>query len=293
VLRIDGDIVDGESVDLPIPLIGVHLVGERTINQLIDAIAGDPRYGAIVLRVDSPGGSAVASELMWRAVARAAQRKPVIVSMGRTAASGGYYVAAPGREIFANRSTLTGSIGIFSGKADLSELLGRLHVGVETFRRGAHADMESIFRPYSDEELHIAERLILESYNLFVRRVSTGRHMTPAAVNGVGEGRVFSGTRAQRVGLVDRLGGLAEALDRARSLAGLAPDCEVVELPQAQGGLLATLTSLLVSSGSSAPAMARLTAGTELRAAMAWLLTLAYSGQGAAMAMTEWPLMSP
>jgi protease-4 len=292
VLRIDGDIVDGESVDLPIPLVGVHLVGERTINQVIDAVAADPRYGAIVLRVDSPGGSAVASEMIWRAVARAAQRKPVVVSMGRSAASGGYYVAAPGREIFANPSTLTGSIGIFSGKADLGQLLSQLHVGIELLRRGPHADMESIFRPYTDEELRIEERLIQESYNLFVRRVAVGRHMTPAAVNAVGEGRVFSGTRAQRVGLVDRLGGLADALDRARDLGHLGPDCDVVELPQSQGGLLATLTSLLLGSTGAAP-MARLTANSELRNALSWLFTLAWTGQGQAMAMTEWPVMAP
>lgn len=290
VVHVHGDIVDGESFDVPV--LGLHFVGDRTIIPLLDRVAADPRYGAIVLRIDSSGGSAIASEMLWRAIERASRRKPLIASMGRMAASGGYYIAAPAREIFADPSTLTGSIGIFFGKADVANLLASLHVGVELTRRGAHADMDSVFRPYTDAEIGIISRHIRETYNVFLARVAAGRHMTTAAVDRVGEGRVFAGSRARQINLVDRLGGLADAVARARELAGLPEDAEVVELPPPPGGLLTTLIDALVESPAQAPT-ARLVSRSEVATAIGWLIAIAWAGQGRAMAMTEWPLQAP
>jgi protease-4 len=251
-----------------------------------------------VIRIDSGGGSATAGEMMWRAIARLARRKPVVVSIGEIAASGGYYIAAPAREIYADPSSLTGSIGIFYGKADVSELLAHLHVGVELDRRGDHADMESMFRPSTPEEITLAGRLIQHFYEIFLDRVASGRHMTPAAVNAVGQGHIWSGARASGLGLVDRLAGL----DRARQLAQLPDDCDVLDLPAEPQGLLEQLVSLATGGGggstrASAASTATdiLLANPEVRAAVGWLLAVAYAGRdaGHVLALTEWPLATP
>lgn len=291
VVLVDGDIVDGESSELP--GLGMPRAGDRTLAEAIRLAAADSRVGAIVLRVDSPGGSALASDLIWRAVAQAARRKPVIASFSRIAASGGYYVAAGAREIIADPSSLTGSIGIFYGKADIASLLGRLDVHVELSRRGDRADMESIFRPYTPEERTFLAGKIGEFYNLFLSRVAAGRHRDATAIDAVGEGRVWSGTRAVEVGLVDRNGGLMVALERARALAGLGDDYELIELPGEPGGLLNTVSRLLTEETRQPPSlMAEVTSRPEVRAPLRWVLTVA-GESGTPMAMTDWPVIVP
>lgn len=297
VIYVDGDIVEGESSE--IPLIGMRMAGERTLVEAIEAAAGSPNVGAIVLRVDSPGGSALASDLVWRAVAQANRRKPVVASFGRIAASGGYYLGAGAREIVADPSTLTGSIGIFYGKADVAGLLSRLHVGIELSRRGERADMESLFRPYTPEERRFLAGKIGEFYGLFLQRVAAGRHRTTAEIDAVGEGRVYLGTRAHSIGLVDREGGLLTALRRARALGGLADDADVVELPAEPGGLLRTIIGMLTSEapgGGSPSATESLTrmllGGRESLAVLRWMLMVT-SRAGEPMAMVEWPLAGP
>jgi len=290
VLYIDGDMIEGESFD--IPGVGIHLVGDQSIVPVIERLAADPRIAAIVVRIDTPGGSAEAAELMWRALERASHRKPVIASFGRVAASGGYYVASAAREIFANASTLTGSIGIFFGRADVSELLGRLHVGLELNRRGPRADMDSIFRAWNDDERTRAGELIREFYNTFLARVAAGRHMRAAEVHAVAEGRVFAGRRALRERLVDRIGGLAEAVDRAREIVGLPADCDVLEYPAQQDPLFALLGRIL-ANGPAEPPTARLLRQTEIGHVLSWLFTVAWAGHGRALALTEWPLGMP
>jgi protease-4 len=293
VVYVDGDMVDGESSD--IPLVGLHFVGERTISPVLDQLAGNPSVGAIVIRVDSGGGSAMAGELMWRAVARAARRKPVIISMARVAASAAYYISAPAAEIVADPSAITGSIGIFYGKADIAPLLGRIDVGTELLRRGARADMDSMYRGWTADERAVISRLIGEFYNQFLGRVATGRHMTTDAVNAIGEGRVFSASRARGLGLVDRMGGLATALERARHAAGLDDNVDVWELPAEPGGLLSTLASLLGRDGTGTPdAAAQLLVHGPAREALAWLLAVSRLGAGdRPLAMLEWPMLSP
>jgi protease-4 len=145
VIYIDGDIIDGKSRSVPV--IGQKLVGGETVAQAIVQARFDPDVVAIVLRIDSPGGSALASEVMAREVLETRGVKPILVSMGDVAASGGYFAAAYGELVYAMPGTITGSIGIFTGKVDVSGLLAKLGVGVDLTKRGAHADQESFYRP--------------------------------------------------------------------------------------------------------------------------------------------------
>src|SRR5262249_37144445 len=156
VLFVDGDIVDGKSAY--IPLVDMRLAGMQTLLPAIARARSDARIKALVVRINSPGGSALASDVLARELEKTAQFKPVICSLGDVAASGGYFMAAPCQRIYAAPSTLTGSIGIFTGKFDVSGLGAKLGVTFETYSRGAHSTMESIWRLYTDEE----RKLILD-----------------------------------------------------------------------------------------------------------------------------------
>jgi protease-4 len=230
VVVVDGDIVDGRNVD--IPFIGIRMSGGDSVVEAIDALARDPSVRAIVLRVDSPGGSSMASDQIWRAVRRARRRKPVVASMGAVAASGGYYVAAAAQEIWADPATITGSIGIYYGKVDFAPLAERLGVGLEMFGRGRRSGAESVFRPFTPDERALLAQKVRVLYRQFLARVADGRGMDVAAVDAIARGRVYSGDAALRLGLVDRLGGVASAVARARELAHLPVDAEVVLVPR-------------------------------------------------------------
>ena len=151
IVQVDGDLTASRSLRLPI--VNVRMTGGDSVLQALAETAADPRVRAIVIRIDSPGGSALWADLLARQVQLVRRHKPVICSFGDTAASGGYYLAAPCTEIFASPGTLTGSIGIFGGKVDFSGLLAKVGVHRATFERGPHADMDSLFRPYTDAEL--------------------------------------------------------------------------------------------------------------------------------------------
>jgi protease-4 len=177
--------------------------------------------------------------------------------MGVMAASGGYYVAAAADEIWADPGTLTGSIGIFYGKVDVAQLADKLGVHIENFKRGLHAGADSIYRPFSDEERAALADVLRGYYRLFLARVAEGRNMSVEAVDAVARGRVHSGEAALRLGLVDRLGGVASALIRARELTNLRPDAGVVIRPVRKNGLLDYLLSGVRSSSDAvAPAAA-------------------------------------
>lgn len=229
VLTLGGSIVEGKSRS--IPLIGMRLAGDETIVKALKRARVDPTIAAVVLRVDSGGGSGLASDRIWREVHRLAQKKPVVASMGGAAASGGYYVLAAASEVVANPSTVTGSIGIFYGKADLSGLMAKLGVDVTVVKEGGErSDMDSWHRPYTDEEVAFLEKEVTYFYNLFIARVAAGRDMTKEEVDAIGRGRVWSGTRAVDQGLVDRIGGLGTAIDRARKLAKVPAYVPVVDI---------------------------------------------------------------
>ena len=229
MVYVDGDMVDGRSQS--IPFVGVKLVGSYTIAESLRKMREDPHIGAVVLRVESGGGSSMAADVMWRQVQLTAKVKPIIVSMGSAAASGGYYIAAPATKIYANPLSITGSIGIFYGKADVAELLKKIGVSVEVFKTAPKADAESIFRPFSPEERAELERKVGQFYDMFLTRVSEGRKLTKSQVDAVGQGRVWTGEQALQRKLVDEIGGLRQALDEARRLADLPADAPIIELP--------------------------------------------------------------
>ncbi len=281
VVVVDGAMVDGENVDYP--LVDIHQSGGRTLTQTLDALAADSSVAAIVLRVDSPGGSALAADQVWRAVRRARRRKPVVASLGAVAASGGYYVASAADEIFAAPSTVTGSIGIFFGKADLRPVAERLGVDITQLRRGRHAGADSLFRPFTPEERAVLADKIRRFYRLFLHRVAAGRpELDVQAVDRLGRGRIWSGDAAQAQGLVDRLGGLMAALDRARELAGLPHDAPIVFAPPRPRSLLDYLTAGLGLSRSGA---AEAPLAPEARRALSLALALAQARSEVPLAM--------
>ena len=198
-------------------------MGSDTITAALRQATADQRVKAIVLRVNSPGGSYVASDSIWREVVRARQAgTPVVVSMGDMAASGGYFIAMAADAIVAQPGTLTGSIGVFSGKPDVSGLLERTGVHPDRITEGAHADMFSVTRRFSDEEWARVNTWLDRVYEDFTAKVADGRGMTREQVHQVARGRVWTGADAVGIGLVDQLGGIADAAAVARRKAGLA-----------------------------------------------------------------------
>ncbi|WP_019347449.1 signal peptide peptidase SppA, partial [Mycolicibacterium conceptionense] len=190
--------------------------------------AADDDVSAIVLRVDSPGGSVSGSETIWREVVRARDRgKPVVASMGAVAASGGYYVSMAADEIVANAGTITGSIGVITGKLISRELKDKLGVGSDSLRTNPNADAWSSNAPFTDEQHTQIEAETDLLYTDFIERVAVGRKLSVEQVDEVARGRVWTGADAKDRGLVDELGGLRAAVTRAKVLAGLDPDTKV------------------------------------------------------------------
>jgi protease-4 len=242
LVYVDGDMVDGRSQT--IPLLGMRLAGSYTIAEAIKQAREDAGVGALVLRVETGGGSAMAADVIWREVQLTTKVKPVVVSMGSAAASGGYYIASPATRIYANPLTITGSIGIFYGKADVAELLRKIGVSVEVYKTAPRADAESIFRPFTDEERKELERKVAQFYDTFLTRVAEGRKLDKSQVDAVGQGRVWTGEQARDRKLVDELGGLRQALAEARRLGGLAYDAPILELPPPDTTLLGRLLGI-------------------------------------------------
>lgn len=242
MIYVEGDMIDGRSREIPI--LGNKLAGSYTIAAALKAAREDSRVKSVLLRLETPGGSSMAADVIWREIELTKKVKPVIVSMGSSAASGGYYIAAPGDVIFANRSSLTGSIGIFYGKADVDELAKKIGVNVVTYRTAPRADAESIYRPFTEDERAELGRKVKQFYDTFVDRVARGRNMTPEDVDAVARGHVWTGQQALERKLVDRIGGLREAMAEARKRGGLAADAPVVELPEPRTNLLSVILSL-------------------------------------------------
>jgi protease IV len=227
VITIDGTIVNGRGGRQLFPL-GTSTAGGDTIAAALREAAADDSVSAIVLRVDSPGGSVSASETIWREVSRARERgKPVVVSMGSVAASGGYYVAAGADAIVANPGTITGSIGVITGKLVVRDLKDRLGVASDTVRTNANADAWSVDVPFTPQQRAHREAEADLFYTDFVERVADGRKLTTDAVEVVARGRVWTGVDARERGLVDELGGLRTAVRRAKVLAGVDEDADV------------------------------------------------------------------
>lgn len=192
----------------------------------------DSSIKAIVLRINSPGGSAYGSEVIWREVKLAAQTKPVIASMGDVAASGGYYIACAANTILADRTTITGSIGIFGMIPNVQKLMiDKLGITQDVVTTNEHSDMISLTRPMSAFERDLMQETIEKGYNTFVDRVSEGRKMDKAAVDAIGQGRVWAATNAKEIKLIDGYGGLTDAIALAKKMAKL-DNYRIVNLPK-------------------------------------------------------------
>ncbi len=214
IIPITGVIMPGISQS-PGLLGGGTSAGSKTIVGQINEAADDDAVKAIVLRVDSPGGSAFASDQIWRAVTQAKSEKPVVVSMGGVAASGGYYVSAAADAIFAEETTITGSIGVYSGKFNAHSLLQYLKINVESEDRGAHASLYSTFEGWNESQRAKMEEQVELTYQQFKTVVADGRNLEMDAVEEVSRGRVWAGSAAKEVGLVDHNGGLYDAIQFA------------------------------------------------------------------------------
>jgi protease IV len=207
-------------------------IGSEGISKAIRDARLDEKVKAIVLRVNSPGGSALASEVIWREMNLAKQKKPVIVSMGNLAASGGYYIACMADTIVASPNTITGSIGVFGVLFNMQNFFdNKLGVNIDTVKSNQYADLGAFYRPLTTNERSIVQNSVEHIYDIFVTRVSDGRKLTKAQVDSIGQGRVWSGTDALRIGLVDVLGGLETAIDIAANKAGLT-NYRLVNLPE-------------------------------------------------------------
>jgi protease-4 len=251
VVHADGAIVSGDPRDA---LFGDGMLGDKAFADWMADARADERVKAIVLRVNSPGGSGLASDMMWREIRRTqAAGKPVVVSMANYAASGGYYIAAPADWIVAQPMTITGSIGVFGGKFDLGGTWEKLGMTEHTWKRGAEADMMSGSSRFSEGGRQVYRRFLTDFYEIFLARVAEGRGFSRDEAHAVAQGRVWTGQQALERGLVDELGGLDTALAKAAELAELEQGYGVERLPKRK-----TFIELMVEDFSGAEASLRI-----------------------------------
>jgi protease-4 len=224
VVYAEGEIVDGEG--------GAREVGGDRFAKIFRQLRQDKDIKAVVLRVNSPGGSATASEVMQREVQLTRQVKPVIVSMGDLAASGGYWIVTDANRIFAEPNTITGSIGVFGLLVNVQKLANNNGITWDVVKTGRYADSETVSRPKSPQELALSQRSVNRIYNLFLSKVAQGRKLPPQKVAEIAQGRVWSGVAAKGIGLVDEIGGLDAAIQYAAKQAKLKNDWELQEYPE-------------------------------------------------------------
>lgn len=236
VVSLEGAIVTGRSrqppVDIPLPLVGGAMAGHETIGQMLRRAERSERMAALVFHVDSGGGSALASDLIWRQIRRIAQNKPVLVYMGNVAASGGYYVGAAGQHIMSQEATITGSIGVIMGRFNTDDLYARLSLHRQSLERGARADLYSGSGPLTAEERQLLWENLMHTYERFKRTVAEGRDIPPDKLEAIAGGRVWTGRQAQARRLVDSHGDFVDAVRKAADLADL-PTEDDYEIPVA------------------------------------------------------------
>ena len=236
VVYAEGTIVTGKGNE--------NNIGGNYYADIIRQQRKDTTVKAIVLRVNSPGGSAIASDIMWRELELASKVKPVVVSMGNYAASGGYFISAPATKIYANPTTISGSIGVFGLIPNAGKLLEqKLGLTTEVVNTNKNSDFPSIYRPMNSYEKEMMQISIEQIYSDFVNKVASGRNMTAHAVDSIGQGRVWSGTSAQKIGLIDSIGGLYDAIKGAAQLADIRI-YSITELPVLEDPYVKLLTQL-------------------------------------------------
>lgn len=235
IVYADGDIMPGENGD--------ETVGSSSTSEAIRKARKDSTIKAIVLRVNSPGGSALASEVIWREVKLAAKVKPVIASLSNVAASGGYYIVTPATTIIADHNTITGSIGVFGMMFNTQNFFkNKLGITYDVAKTNTFSDIGSVVRPMSPQEKEMITLQIEEIYDQFITHVAEGRHLTKAKVDSIGQGRVWGARDALRIGLVDELGDFNRALEVAAAKAKL-KDYKIVELPKQEDAIEALFSS--------------------------------------------------
>lgn len=242
-----GAIVGGDSTE---DAVFGRVMGSDTIAEAFESVREDESIHAVVFRIDSPGGSDVASDVIWREATLTREKKPVVVSMADVAASGGYWIATASDAIVAEPTTVTGSIGIYAGKFNLKGLYDKIGVATDGVESSTNADFFSSSRSFTSEEREKLRRILESGYRAFLERVAKSRKKTTDEVDAVAQGRVWSGRDAKELGLVDELGGLKRALEIAKEKAGFAADAKV-ELrifPEKKPLLEFLLSNLLVSS---------------------------------------------
>ena len=224
VIYAQGEIQSGEGSET--------VIGSERISKAIRKARKDEKVKAIVLRVNSPGGSALASDVIWREMKLANEEKPVVVSMGDVAASGGYYIACASDKIYASPNTITGSIGVFGIMPNIEELMtDKIGITFDNVKTNKFADLGSVNRPLTQEEYDIIQKGVVDVYNTFTSKVAEGRDMSQENVDDIGQGRVWSGTNAMDINLIDEYGGLDAAVAGAAELAEL-EDYRIYELPE-------------------------------------------------------------
>ncbi len=233
-----GTIIPGESYRG----FGEEFLGAGTVSESFKHAREDSNVKAIVFRVDSPGGSPSASDVIWREVQITAKKKPVIVSMADVAASGGYYVSMAGTKILADSSTITGSIGVYGGKFYLKGLYDKIGMKKEIIKRGKHADLFSDYVPFGEEEWTIIRKHMVNTYDTFTRKAAEGRKKTQQQIDAIGQGRVWTGDQALANGLIDKIGGLVDAVEEAKKLTGI-KDFSYAIYPSNRGGGFGELIS--------------------------------------------------
>ena len=236
VIYAGGAIVDGESatppsdMPIPIPFVGGERLGDITLNQQVRNLMRDPQCGALVLYIDSGGGSATASESMAAALGEFAKARPLVAYMGGVAASGGYYIATPAHWIVAQAGTITGSIGVLMGKLVNSEMLKKLRFNAFSYLRGDNSDLIACDSAFTEAQREMIRRSVDNIYEQFIVRVAESRGTSVDAIDAIGGGRVWTGAQALERGLVDELGDLQTAIDKARELAKLGSEAPAVLL---------------------------------------------------------------
>lgn len=210
IIYAQGEIKNGEG--------DVDYIGEGSMRRSLQEARKDKNIKAIVLRIDSPGGNALTSDLIWREIELTKKVKPVVVSMGNLAASGGYYIACNANEIFAEETTITGSIGVFGILPNFNELSHKIGINTEVVSTHKNSAEYSPFRPIDANFKNVTQESVERIYGLFVSRVAAGRKMTFEQVDAIGQGRVWAGSQAIKIGLVDKIGGLDDALKEAALL---------------------------------------------------------------------------
>ena len=223
IIYAQGEIMSGEG--------DVNIIAEGAMRRSIAAARKDDAIKAIVLRVNSPGGNALTSELIWRELELTKQVKPIVVSMGNYAASGGYYISCNATQIFAEASTITGSIGVFGLLPNFTEAANKIGLNVEQIKTHQNASEYSVFKPLDANYRAFAQEGVEKIYDIFITRVANGRKMTKSQVDAIGQGRVWSGQDALKIGLIDKIGGMDAAI-KAAAVLGKTKKFSTVDYPE-------------------------------------------------------------